>query len=408
MGLRGELDAPFKTTGSPRMSRLKVMYLITGLNIGGAEKSLLQTLRCIDRDRFEPIVVSMVGGPLGRAIATMDIPVVNLKMRGKWDVSVIGRMVRLLKIHRPEILHAHLYDADQLARLASLFCRVPCLFSTLHAFEPFRRRWYWRWLDRLTSSRVQAFIAVSERVKQQFVQEGIDAERILVIPNGVGRRATDRNLCRKEKRQALGLPDQAKLIGVVGRMELPVKGQDVFLKALSKMKTPEPVYTVLIGDGPQRRQLEAWASGFGLSDRVRFVGWQHSVEDWLSALDVLCLPSRSEGSPMVLLEAMAQHCPVVATDVGGVKDLITDGVEGLVVPAESARSLAETLDTALADPSECTRRAEAAYLRYKKLFASEVVVESLERLYFAHMGNADQVVSLFSEKSAPAMLESQA
>ena len=205
----------------------------------------------------------------------------------------------------------------------------------------------------------RAVVAVSEPLKEAMVGLGVDPARIILIPNGVDRERF-RSKGRREARAALGLPPGGRRVIFVGNLE-PVKGPDVLLAALRRL--PDDVRVSFVGDGTMRERLRAAADAAGLDGRVQFAGRRPHAEIplWLCAADVVCMPSRSEGCPNALLEALACGRPVVASRVGGIPALLRDPSLGVLVPAGDPAALAAALRSSLEDAwsPEQIRRAVA-------------------------------------------------
>ena len=365
------------------MKPIKVFYLITGLHVGGAEQLLLQLVRCLDRSRYEPVVAALVGGELIPEFEKAGVRVYNLRMRHKLDLRAAFSLRRLLLQEQPEILHTHLVHADLLGRVVGRWCGVPVIVTTLHMLEDIRCRWFFKTLDRWASRLNNALIAVSEEVKRSCVRvERLDSSRIHVIPNAIEKMGPFDSTERQSRRQRLHLPKEAWLVGVVSRLEEPRKGHRVLLEAMSRLVPRWPhLHCVLIGDGLGRQSLEAYTQALGLQRNVTFLGTQHDIGAWLSALDLFVLPSLHEGSPIALLEAMAAGCPIIATRVGGVPEMLPDQEAGLLVSAGDANALAPAMERLLTNRNLAAQLGSAAQRRFDQKFEMRQVVRQTEVLY---------------------------
>jgi glycosyltransferase involved in cell wall biosynthesis len=237
----------------------------------------------------------------------------------------------------------------------------------------------WRyWLNRFTHPLADRVTCVSQQVADFVAREvGIPSEETVVIPNGVDLHRFDRLPAKQEVRRTLGLPNDELLVGTVTRLN-PVKRLDVLLRAVAAL---EGVHTVIVGDGPERRQLEAMADQLGLADRVHLVGHQQDVRPWLAALGVFVLSSDWEGMSNALLEAMAAGLPIVATAVGGVPEVVVDDATGLLVPPGDPNALAEAITRLLRDPDLRRTMGQAGRARVVQHFSIDETVRLTEELY---------------------------
>ena len=357
---------------------IRVLYLITDLDVGGAERVLLETVRRLDRRRFRPVVSSLAPpGPMAREFDRLGVPVRGLAMRGLGDLARAAGLLRLLRRERPDVLHTHLFHANVLGRLAARVSGVPVVVSTVHVAEP--RRWHLL-LEGLTSGLVDEFVTVSEAVRRYMVQRAhLPTERVLVIRNGV-----DPSRFRRPRgrfRRAQGIGPQEFLITTVGRLEAQ-KGLTHLLRAARTLAARRPeVRFLVVGEGPQRDRLGRLARQLGLGEGVRFLGFRPDVPQILVDSDLFVLASLWEGLPIALLEAMAAGLAVVATDVEGVREAVTDGREGLVVPPGDPEALAAALERVVGDAGLRRRLAAAARRRALGEFGWDKVVADTMALY---------------------------
>ena len=355
-----------------------VLYLITDLDVGGAERVLLEVVRRLDRRRFRPAVCSLAPpGAMARAFGELGVPVYGLGMAGFRHLCRAGRLFDLLRRQRFDIVHTHLFHANVLGRVVARLVGVPVVVSTTHVAEP--RCWHLL-LERWTAPLVNRVVAVSEGVRTYMVERAhIPARKILVIRNGVdpGRF----RLRRGGFRRGEGIASDCLLVTTVGRLHVQ-KGLGYLLKAAAAVTSQHPeVRFLLVGEGPERTRLLQLKDRLGLGDQVRFLGLRADVPHILVDSDVFVLPSLWEGLSIALLEAMAAGLPVVATDVEGVAEVVTDGETGLVVPPGDADALTAALSRLLGDPSLRKRLAQAGHQRVVQHFGWEEVVSDTMDLY---------------------------
>ena len=269
-----------------------------------------------------------------------------------------------------DVVHTHGYRADVVGYVMRRG-RTPRLVSTVHGFiGGDRKNRFYEWLDRLVLRRFDAVIAVSAALHERMVRSGLNPRRVSLIENGVGRiQALDRGVARG----ALGLSPDQPCIGWIGRMTVE-KGADLLVEALGPLATAG-TEVVLIGDGPERLEVEKRAGpGFRFPGRVRDAG------RYIAAFDVLALSSRTEGTPMVLLEAMQAGVPVAAFGVGGVPSVL-EGEVGWLVPAEDVHGLRASVQAILANPEEARRRVERGRIRVHERFGLDAWLDRVEAVY---------------------------
>jgi glycosyltransferase involved in cell wall biosynthesis len=231
-------------------------------------------------------------------------------------------------------------------------------------------------LQVLLLRRFDAVIAVSRRLSDELRGKWVRPDRLHVIQNGWSDRTTV--AARSDARRHLNLPIEGTVVGWVGRL-IPIKGADVFLRAVQDLNALQVTFS-LVGDGSERARLEEFVRAKGLSDRVRFHGIVPGAARYISAFDAFVLSSRSEGTPVTLLEAIAAGVPVVVTHVGGVPDVVGPA-EAMLVPPEDPRALAEAIRSVVQDPVAAARRAAAAAHRLHQNLGMERWIDAHDRVY---------------------------
>jgi glycosyltransferase involved in cell wall biosynthesis len=282
---------------------------------------------------------------------------------------------------RPDVVHTHGYRPDVLASGVARGLGLATA-TTVHGFTggDLKNRMY-EWLQRRSFRRFGAVVAVSKPLVEQLARGGVPRDRIHLVPNAWSSAA--RHLTREQARAKLGITDQGFRIGWVGRLSRE-KGADLLLEALARL--PDPAFRVsFIGDGRERTALAARAAALGVADRVQWHGTVPDAGALYAAFDCYALSSRTEGTPIVLFEAMAARVPIVAAAVGGVPDVVRSG-EGLLVPPESPAALAEAIGHVRADPAGAESRAAAAEAALGTRFSPERWLERYDAIYHALTG----------------------
>lgn len=387
--------------------RLKVLSLVDRATVtGGGERLAIQIATRLDPERFESVLCSSrEAGPVEldqsvpvaqKMIADAGIRHLCLERRSGWRLYDWRPLYRLLRRERFDVLHAHKFGSNVWGTLVGRSARVPVVVAHEHTWS-FQGKPLRRFLDReLIGRGSTVFVAVSEEDRRRMIEiEGVQPEKLLFIPNGIEPRRARGSDVRAE----LGIPDDAPLIGAVGVLR-PQKALDVLVRAVAPLVREQPDLRVMIvGDGPERQALSELIAAEGIGDRVLLAGFRDDIPDVLAALDVAVSSSAFEGSPLAMMEFMEAARPIVATSVGGVPDLIDDGVHGRLVGAGDVEGLRTALREMLADRESARRMGERAQERRRAEFDLEVVVRRFEALYerLAHGGG---VPSSYAELDA--------
>jgi lipopolysaccharide/colanic/teichoic acid biosynthesis glycosyltransferase/glycosyltransferase involved in cell wall biosynthesis len=378
--------------------KIKIVRVIARLNIGGPAIHVTNLSAGLDPSRFESLLVTGTENPgegslLNAALARGIRPVVIREIVGEAslkprDLTALIALYRLMRAERPQIVHTHTAKAGFLGRLAARLAGVPLVLHTYHGhvlhgyYGPLKTRLL-RGLERALAPMTDRIIAVSEQVKADLVGYGIARPaKISVIRLGFDlepflNSETHRGTLRGE----LGLDNGARLVGIVGRI-FPIKNHRLFLEAAALVAGKEAsARFVVVGDGILRPEMEEHARRLGIGDRVVFTGWRHDLPRIYPDLDVLVVSSKNEGTPVSAIEAMASGCPVVATRVGGLPDLIDEGTTGSLVPPEDAPALADAILRMLRNRDAARRMGQAARAQVSEQFRVERLICDLEGLY---------------------------
>jgi glycosyltransferase involved in cell wall biosynthesis len=340
--------------------RVRVLWLTKGLGRGGVERLISSSIRHFDRDRFDVEVAYLLPwkDAFVEEIADAGVPVHCLGVRGWAKVLWPLRLRRLARAQGYDIVHTHMPLSAAIARVA--LGRRPRFVHTEHnVWERHRRPS--RWANSLTFGRNAAVVAVSASVAQSIHSPRVALRKppVEVLLHGINLNEI-RLLSgdRTQARRALGLDRTDVVIGTVGNFTRK-KNQQMLLHATALLAERIPnVRLVLIGTGPLEENLRRLAVRLGIGDRTIFAGSRDDVLELLPGLDVFCLSSQFEGLSIALVEAMATGIACVATAVGGIPEVIEDGVSGLLVPSGATAALADTLERVLLDESLKSRLSE--------------------------------------------------
>ena len=329
-----------------------VAFLLTGLGLGGAELQAVRIAVSLKERGYRITVVSMLPPQrFTEDLSRAGIPLVLVGMRrGRASLRNFFDTVSTLRQLEPDVLVCFMYHANLLGRLAGFLARVPRRIVSVRNenFGGRRRELVFRWTNRLSA----ATVVNSERAANSLVgRRTVSRDQLTVIPNGI---EIEPAPATRLDRTLLGVPEHSFLWLVVGRLE-PQKDHDTLFEAFANLDRPDH-HLLVAGDGSLMDALQLRARELGIASRVHFMGHVHNIRDLMFAADALVLSSAWEGLPNVIMEAFALGRPVVATDVGGVRELVMPGKSGFIVPARSGSDLKAAM-IRLSDADAETRRA---------------------------------------------------
>jgi glycosyltransferase involved in cell wall biosynthesis len=367
--------------------RIRVAHCIDNLGVGGTELNAVRTIERLDRSRFDVSVISLrAGGPLAARYAAAGVQVVTLPIPNLYGVTAVRQGVRLTRLFAEmgvQVVHSHDMHNNVFATICARAAGVPAIIASRRWWRSLNARRY-RVANTLAFRLAHCVVANSPAVASSLRSEdGVRPERIAVVPNFVDDAAFDP--LPPEERAArlheLHVPKDALVVGVVANLS-PVKDHGTLLRAVAHLAPRWPdLHAVLAGDGECRPALESLTRTLGLEARVHFAGLQPNQPNLHRLFDVSVLCSVSEGFPNSIVEAMAAARPVVATDVGGVSDAVSDGETGRLVPPSNPRRLAAAIEELLLDPGRRHALGAAARDRARTRYHAGAVVASLEQLY---------------------------
>ena len=367
---------------------IRILRIIARMNVGGPAWQVSVLTRGLNRDRFES---RLIAGDVGEGEAdfielrdpclpVVKIPALGRSLRIGDDLRAFVAIRRAIRDYRPDIVHTHTAKAGVLGRLAAATCRVPVRVHTFHGhvLHGYFKRWVTRLVrivEGLLARRTTALVAVGERVRDELLGAGIGrSDQYVVIPPGVALEAFPD---RVSARTALGLPVDQPVVLFVGRLTA-VKRPDRLIEAMALVLDTRPDAVLAIaGEGELLEETRSRAEPLGES--VRFLGWQRDIAGLYAAADCMVLTSDNEGMPVTLIEAAMAGVPSVTTDVGSAREVVLDGVTGLVV-APDAAAVADGL-VRLLDNDLRHRMGAAARARAEAEFDTRRLITDHESLY---------------------------
>ncbi len=375
------------------------MHVITRMNMGGAAVVVTQLVAGLERAGYDCLLVTGREGAHegtmrdladARRLRVVDVAELGREIAPWSDFVTLVKLYSLMRRERPHIVHTHLAKAGFLGRIAARLAGVPVVLHSFHGhvfhgyFSPGRSLLF-QTMERLGARLSSRIITSSPSLRQEIAHYRVAAlHNIVVIPYGFDLDAFA-SLPRGSGnlRRAVGLAEDAKIVGAIGRL-VPIKNIPLLLEAAALARQhDEDIRVVIIGDGELRAELEARIKELNLTDAVTLVGWLPDLLGVYADLDAFVLSSDNEGTPVALIEAMAAGCPVIATRVGGVGDLVDDGETGRLVPPGDREALAKALLALFREPERTRQMAERARRRVLELHQDRDRIADVDQLYRA-------------------------
>ena len=380
-----------------RSEPIRVMRIISRMNIGGPATHVVLLNAGLERHGYDCLLVTGSEGASEGSLRDLAqssnlrlalIPELGREIAPWSDLVTLVKLYRLMRRERPHVVHTHTAKAGFVGRIAARLAGVPIVLHTFHGhvfhgyFSPAKTRLFLL-IERLGARLSTRMITISPRLREEIAEFGVaETDQIDIIPLGFELdEFASQPRATGDFRRALGIPGDAKLVGAVGRL-VPIKNIPLLLEAAALARQEDPdIRVVLVGDGELREELQARAAALGLAQAVVFAGWRRDLASVYADLDAVVISSRNEGTPASLIEAMATGCPVIATRVGGVPDLIVDGETGRLVPPGDREALAEALLTLFREPAGTVRMTELARRRVLERHQAKRLVADVDRLY---------------------------
>jgi glycosyltransferase involved in cell wall biosynthesis len=358
-----------------------IVHLVAPAQFGGLERVVQILGRGLRSSGHEVHVVAVGAGPEDiepflAPLAEAGVQTHVLRMPGRQYSRERAAVADLCRVLGPDVVHTHGYRPDVLYANAIRRLGVPVV-TTVHGFTGggWKNRFY-EWLQCRAFRRFDAVVVVSRPLADRMARAGVARSRIHTVPNAWSQFGPP--LARDAARAALGIPRDGFVVGWVGRVSYE-KGADVLVKALPHLRDV-PLNVSVVGSGDQQNALQTRARELGFAERIRWHGAVSDAERVFTAFDVFVLSSRTEGTPVVLFEAMAAGVPIVATRVGGVPDVVSPA-EGTLVPSEDPVALAAEIRRIHGDPLAARQRAKAAHARLVREFGIAPWLDRYEAIY---------------------------
>lgn len=388
---------PENTTGR----KIRVLRIINRFNIGGPTFNATFLTRFLD-DSYETMLVG--GHPEADESDSLHIPenygvtpVLIEELVRKPSISsdrkAYLKLKAIIREFQPDIVHTHASKAGALGRKAAHACKVPVIVHTFHGhvfhsyFGKIKTRLF-KEIERNLAKKSHAIIAISEKQKEELcvVHKIVKASKTHVIPLGFDLEPFHQKRIdvRDEKRRELDLKPDDVAIAIVGRLA-PIKNHEMFFKAMTRVleATTRSVKIFVVGDGMEREKIQVWVNTLNekYGEVVRLTSWVTDIASFNAAMDLICLTSNNEGTPVSLIEAQAACIPVISTDVGGVSDIVLDGDTGAIVPVNNDEMFAEKVLELVEDEKKREKMSQNGWNFVRNKFHYNMLVSNVDRLY---------------------------
>ena len=363
--------------------KIKIIHIITGIAVGGAENHLLSLLGKLDRRKYKIDLAYLKDkAELKDAFESIGISPIRIDLKSNYDLIALWRLFRLIKRERYNIVHTHLFHADTYGTLAAYLAKVPIIISSKHNDEEFLQKLVYKMLHRVTTLFSKKIIALSDHVKDYVVRIGVgNPDKVKTIYYGLDWRPYD-NLNRSYTvREEFGIDKRTILIGTIARLTKQ-KGLKYLLEAFRQvLDTEKNCKLMIVGRGELEDELKNLSKELGIEDKVIFTGFREDIPEIMHSLDIFVLPSLWEGLGRVFLEAMAARKPIVATNVSAIPEVIANGETGILVPPRNPGALVKGILHLIKNPDAVIRMGEAGRKRLEEKFSIEEMVRKTKEIY---------------------------
>ncbi len=388
--------------------KLKIIRIIARLNVGGPAIHTILLTQALNNEYYRSILVTGRAGSdekeMGylareKGVEQVVIPELGRKIDPVKDIAALWKIYSIIRREKPDIVHTHTAKAGTLGRAAAILAGVPVRIHTFHGhiFESYFNSFSagaFLFIERFLALFSKYIVVISRAQKEEIVGKYKIAKdkKVRVIPLGLELDKLSLIASRSGRfRGELHIGNDCILIGIIGRL-VPVKNHRMFLdacKKLSDISGGRDIKCVVVGDGEERAGLEGYAEKIGIREKVAFTGWKEEMADVYADLDIVALTSLNEGTPVALIEALAAGRPVVSTDVGGVKDVVEDGINGYLTASGDAPGFAKRLLKLAEDRNKRDEFGRNGRRKVLQKYSKERLVNDIKALYEEALGKGD-------------------
>ncbi|SMD46052.1 Glycosyltransferase involved in cell wall bisynthesis [Aquiflexum balticum DSM 16537] len=367
--------------------KIRILHCIETISSGGVERRRMFLSEYLDKDKYElKIICTWAGGPIADKLRELGVELIvvgSFKHPFEWQKH--RDVLNVIKRFRPHIIHGAIFEGMTMAAIGGSIGHVPIIILE-ETSEPTTRSKKAIYLQRIFVMLSDKIIGISPAVCDFLIKKvKISEKKVLLINNGVPIPPRGNEKDSKSLKEKYGISEGDFIIGSVGRVFNDVKRFSDILESVKIINSPK-IKFLLLGKGPDLEMLEDIAKKMGIEKQFISVGYHHDPNPFFNIMDVFCLPSAHEGFGLAAVEAMLHELPVIATKVGGLKNIVLDEVTGFLIPPQRPKLLAEKILDLLHDPLKRKKLGQSGYLRAKENYTSERYCKELEDLYLSELG----------------------
>ena len=378
--------------------KIKVLRIISRLNIGGPSIHVINLNKGLDKKIFQSLLLcgnisdgekSMLNEAKKSGIKLISIPELtnehSLKLK---DLKALLKIYSIIKRYKPDIVHTHTAKAGLVGRIAAYLALTPKIIHTynghvLHSYFSNPKTYLLRFMEKMLALISDSLIVVSDKIKTELISYKISKpSKFNIIKLGFDLDTfLNNHLLKNKLKENLKLPYNSNLIGIVGRI-VPIKNHKLFIKAASRIiAEKENTYFLIVGDGPLRKNIEDLTYKLNINKNTLFTGWRNDLPLIYASLDILVCSSDNEGTSVSVIEAMASGCTVVTTSVGGHPDIIDNGNNGYLIEPQNIDSLTNKILEILNAPEKYLHLGKNARVDAKNNFSSDRLIDDIQKHY---------------------------
>lgn len=368
-----------KETKFHQLKKVKICYIIGTLEVGGAERQLYLLIKNLNKEKFEPFLISFRGGRMKEKFEKIT-KVYFADKRFKLDFFLIFRLIKIIRKERPHILHTFMFTSNTWGRIAGIICRIPVIIASERSADLWKK-WYHIMIDRFLFNFTDRIVCNSEEIKKIYLERLKGNEnKFVVIYNGLEIERYEGLFENEEIKKEFGIKEE-KIVITGGRLSFE-KNLETFLFAAKKVKDRyERVKFLIVGEGREKDKLLKMTRELNLENDVIFTGYREDLPELIKISEIVVLTSLWEGMPNLILEGMICKKAVICTKSGGAKEIIKDGENGFLVEPKNVEDIAHKILFLLKNGETGRDMGEKGYKFVKERFSLEKMVESYEKLY---------------------------